>query len=60
LALIQAYVTQECIRARLNELEGLETHRHYGKDYQDSLDELAEYKENRIKALTESLERGET
>lgn len=41
--------------ARLEEIEGFNTSRHYGKDYQDSMDALAEYKEGRIKQLTEEV-----
>lgn len=37
--------------ARIDELQRLSTHRHYGKDYQESLDELDEYKHTRLAAL---------
>ena len=39
------------LQARIDELTKLDTRRHYGKDYQESLDELDDYKEDRIEAL---------
>lgn len=48
---------RQVIEARIDEAEKFETYRHYGKDYQDSLDELAEYKENRLTELQAELER---
>lgn len=46
-----AYIQQECDRARIDELERIDTYRHYGKDYQESMDEIAEYKEKRLAEL---------
>ena len=55
---ITTHITEQletaCNEARINELEHMDTYRHYGKDYQDSLDELADYKENRIDSLQSS------
>lgn len=45
-------------KARIEELEKLNTHRHYGKDYQESMDELAEHIENRITALQAHIDKG--
>lgn len=41
-------------QARLEELQNMETSRRYSKDYQESLDELDDYKQERIKQLTEN------
>lgn len=45
---------QRIIReARIEELENLNTSRHYGKDYQASMDELDDYKNDRLSKLKE-------
>lgn len=51
LTLVEAYTRQQNRLARIDELQKVDTFRHYGKDYQDSMDELAEYKEKRLIAL---------
>lgn len=42
------------LRGRIDEVSHLDTKRHYGMDYQDSLDELDEYKYKRLAELTAS------
>jgi hypothetical protein len=37
---------------RINELVRMDTRRHYGKGYQDTLDELNDYKDARLTELT--------
>jgi hypothetical protein len=39
--------------ARIDELTRIDTRRRYGADYQESLDETDDYKENRINELRE-------
>lgn len=48
---IQAHLKLEQLEARLEEVRGFDTRRHYGKDHQESLDELDEYKEQRLSAV---------
>lgn len=45
------YITARDASIRIDELNRLNTRRHYGLDYQDSLDALDEYKDQRIVAL---------
>lgn len=47
------------VEGRIDELQRLKTGRHYGKDYQESLDELDEYKCQRLEALQSSDKGGE-
>jgi hypothetical protein len=55
IALIESHTSKVCQQkereARIDELQRVDTRRHYGKDYQDSLDELDEYKDARIAQL---------
>lgn len=44
-------ISTHVMRARISELELLDTRRHHGKDYQESLDELDEYKQKRLAHL---------
>lgn len=46
-------------RARIDELERLDTGRHYGMDYQDSLDEVDTERRNRIAHLKATLTKEE-
>lgn len=48
---LQALLAKAENRARIDELERLDTGRHYGKDYQESLDELDGYKDARLAEL---------
>ena len=50
-AAVKTAITRLLLRERVEELERLDTRRHYGKDYQESLDELDEYKAARIATL---------
>ena len=52
--ILDKLIAQKQQEARIDELERLNTGRHYGKDYQDSLDELDEYKSARLAALNKS------
>lgn len=54
---IQALIATAVKEARIEEVNGFDTYRHHGKDYQDSMDELAEYKEKRIAALQANKEK---
>lgn len=49
---IMALIAREVRLARWDELNRVNTRRHYGKDYQDSLDELDEYKDKRLAELS--------
>jgi hypothetical protein len=55
--LIEAYTERRATERAIAELEKMWTYRHYGKDYEDSMDELAEYKEKRIAELKSTLEK---
>ena len=57
--IVMVALNQRCIQERLDELYNLNTRRHYGKDYQDSLDELDEYKDARIATLESHLQQPE-
>lgn len=51
LALIKKSQEKSNVEARLDEWAGINTSRHYGLDYQDSLDELDEQKIKRMAEL---------
>lgn len=51
MALITADKEKVVREARIEELNRVNTRRHYGKDYQDSLDELDDYKDKRLAEL---------
>jgi len=47
----KAQLEQLMARERIDELKRIDTRRHYGKDYEESLDELDDYVDNRTAQL---------
>jgi hypothetical protein len=59
--LLMPLIKAECLRtakeARIDELQRLSTRRQHGMDYQDSLDALDDYKDQRIATLQDNTDK---
>jgi hypothetical protein len=56
---ITAIIERAVVEARIDELSRINIGRHYGKDYQDSMDALDEYQTDRLATLERERTEGE-